>query len=134
MFVYEKIDDNWLEKIKEYNFKKPLDDGLPPETHWYINREKNEALYYIGWVSSSILRCDGESMYEFAYIYNNKCMPVTAYIFSPTAGKQWDDKNKLIFNYNIIPELNKQNLHQNIKDAIIFYLDNIHKDRRNKKY
>ncbi|KNY25554.1 hypothetical protein [Pseudobacteroides cellulosolvens] len=132
MFVYEKIEDNWLQKIKEYNFKKPLDDGCPPESYWYINREKNESLYYIGWVSSSILRCDGESMYEFAYIYKDKCMHVTAYVFPLTDGKQWNDKNKLIYNSKIIPELNNEILNQNVKEAIIFYLDNIYKDRMNK--
>ncbi len=133
MFVYEEIDDNWLQKINEYNFKKPLKDGLPPGTHWYINREKHEALYYIGWVSSSILRCDGEDMYEFAYIYKDKCMPITAYIFSPVGDKHWNDKNRLIYNYNIIPELDKQILQQNIIDAIVFYLENIYVDRKNER-
>lgn len=134
MYIYEEIDDNWLKKIKEYNFKKPLNDGLAPEIHWYINHEKNEALYYIGWVSDSVLRCYGEDMYEFAYIYNDECMHITAYIFPSTEGKRWNDKNILIYNSNIILELNKQDLQQNIKDAIIFYLDNIYKDRRNKRY
>lgn len=132
MFVYEKIDDNWLRKIKDYNFLKPLDDGCPPETHWYINHEENEALYYIGWVSSSILRCDGESLYEFAYIYNDKCMHITAYIFSPTIGEKWNDRNRLIYNCKIIPELDNQILNQNVKEAIIFHLNNIYKDRRNR--
>lgn len=131
MFIYEKIDDHWLKKIQDYHFKKPEDDGLPPETYWYINHETGEALYYIGWVSSSILRCDGEDMYEFAYIYKDKCMPVTAYIFPKEDGKKWNDKNRLIFNYHSIPDLDPQILHQNVKEAVIFYLENIAKDRRN---
>jgi hypothetical protein len=132
MFIYEEINEEWLQKIKEYKFQKPLDDGRLPETHWYINHEKNEALYYIGWVSSCILRCDGEDMYEFAYICNDKCIHITAYIFSQGKG-QWNDKNRLIYNHNSIPELKEEILQQNIKGAITFYLDNICKDRRNKK-
>lgn len=130
MFVYEEIDDNWLQRIKEYNFKKPMNDGLPTETCWYIDHDKNEALYYIGWVSSAILRCDGEDMYEFAYIYNDKCIPVTANIFPETGNSRWNNRNSLILNYNIVPELDPMILRQKIVDAIIFYLDNIYIDRK----
>lgn len=121
MFVYEEISKKWLKEIKKYKFKKPLDDGRPPETHWCINHETNEALYFIGWVSAMIIRGNGEHMYEFAYFYNGQCIEVRAYIYSDS-NEEWNEKNRLFCNSKKSMPLEKDILEQKIKDAIIFFL------------
>lgn len=59
-------------------------------------------------------------------------MHITAYIFPANSANKWNDRNRLIYNCNKIPELDNQVLNQKVKEAIIFYLNNIEKDRMNR--
>lgn len=131
MFVYECVNDKWREKLKKY--EKPLDDGSEPSDYWYIDHEKQETIYYIGWVSPSILRCDGQALYEFAFVYKDVCLHIDAEIFSKYCKQSkatlWDERNKLRYNANLISEISPQELNEDIIEAILFCLDNIHKDK-----
>jgi hypothetical protein len=124
MYVCEAINEVWLEKLSNYQFRKPLDDGLPPMKHWHINHDKHQALYYIGWVSNALLRCDGEDMYEFAFFVKENCVRVTAFIFPSTTKDRWNPANKLNFGDVSMTGFSREEAERDIQEAIIAYLIN----------
>jgi predicted RNase H-like HicB family nuclease len=124
LFRYEAIDEEWLEKLRTYQFRKPLEDGLPPMQHWHVNHNKQQALYYIGWVSNSILRTNGEDMYEFAFFVKDQCVRVTAYIFPDTSENKWNPANKLDFDDVSYTGLTREEAETDIQEAITAYLAN----------
>lgn len=130
MFVLEAIDEKWMHKLSEYQFRKPLEDGLAPMDHWHINHEKQEALYYIGWVSNAILRCDGEDMYEFAFFVKDICVRLTAYIFPSCSSDKWNPANKLIFDDGSSIGLGREEIEKDMKAAIIAFMENPRGRRR----
>lgn len=124
MFVYETINEDWMEKLRSYQFRKPLNDGMPPMQHWHVNHVKQQALYYIGWVSNSILRCDGEDMYEFAFFVKDICVRVTAYIFPSSTEGKWNPANKLSFGDTSRTGLSREEAERDIQEAIMAFLIN----------
>ncbi|WP_438449220.1 hypothetical protein [Gorillibacterium sp. sgz5001074] len=130
MFVYEAIDTTWLKKLQEYQFKKPLEDGMPPADHWVVNPDKQEALYYIGWVSDAILRCNGEDMYEFAFFVKDHCIRVTAYLFPADSSEGWNKSNKLLIGETSWTGLSREEVEEDVKDAITTYLTCRNRGRR----
>ena len=119
--IFEPVPETekWRDKLVNEKESFRIND----ENYWYVNREKQFAIYPLSWVPQSIVRCAyGEEQGTFVIIFKNnyyKCSVSPIYI-----REGWNQKNKL----SISPELKE--IEEDIKSAIVCWHRHFYYDKK----